>query len=105
MNEIEIESIRKVIQSAINCELTIENLYHQWENSWNENRFLKEVFDNIEDSIEHMPGYFFSKEVNINKWHQTIGFKILNVDLELLNYLNDLSDLQLLKRREDLLSY
>jgi len=51
-----------------------------------------------------MSGYFFSDRINIKKWQETTGFAILQIDLNLLGFIGELSELQILKKRNDLIN-
>ena len=45
----EIQTIKKLLTKAIAGELLADELFDDWKESWNSNRFLMVVFDDLEN--------------------------------------------------------
>jgi hypothetical protein len=103
MNNFVIQKIKSLMINTMNGDLSLDGFYSQWDDTWSENMYIKEIYANIVTSIEHIPGQFFSTAINKNKWLNSFEYAILEIDLQLLDYCNELSELQLLKKRNDLI--
>ncbi len=95
-----IDSIRGLIVKAIKCELTIEELNNAWDMGWNSNDYLSDIYDNLESSVEHYPGYFLKKGINLSKWHRMAEFVLLQIDSDLIQLISVKDTKELVKMRE-----
>jgi len=96
----QIDRIRELIVKAIECELTIEELNDAWDISWNSDDYLSGIYDNLESSVEHYPGYFLKKGINFSKWHKMAEFVLLQIDSDLIRLISVKDTKELAKMRE-----
>ena len=87
-----IEQIKQLIQSALKAELKLNDVYEFWPNGLEEYEFFEIIFDDIERAVEHQPGILFSSEINLSSWINSEDYRILEIDLYLLNDSIDLEN-------------
>lgn len=94
--------VKQIIDKALAASLTLDDIYRVWDEDWGKlNSFYDIVFEDLIDAIEHSPGKWFSDEIDYDKWLLSEAYRILMIYLDLLNYIDELSVLQLMKRRRD----
>ena len=97
------EEIKSLIQKSLEDNITLEEFYSDWNEKWNENEFLSKVFNDIESTIEHKPGFFFKPGLNRKKWINSPLYLTLKVDYELLDSVDMKSPNVLLFKRTQML--
>lgn len=95
----DINKIYYLMHKALKGNLFLDDLYSSWDVRWNQNKFLGEAFQNLEAALEHAPGYFLKKGINMKKWQKDINYKLLEIDLTLLDDLLLLDEVLLLQKR------
>jgi hypothetical protein len=79
------DKVTKLFSKAINGELSILELEQEWPESFEENSFFEELYDDLESAVEHMPGKsIFSHDINIEKFKYSNEYKIIFIDYLLL---------------------
>ena len=71
-------------QQALQGKLNLNDFYDQWPKEANNIELLSEVYEDLEDSIQHMPGKFFTKEVDLAAWEKSNMYMYLYLDSKLL---------------------
>ncbi len=94
------DKVKNLIHSAMEGFLTPELLSSCWDLSWNSDEYLMNIYDNLEISVDHIPGYFLKEGVDFKKWQCSFEYKILEIDFSLIQQYESLSSLQLVYRRE-----
>jgi hypothetical protein len=85
MNTTDLRNIvRKICLLAIQGNLHLEEVGRIWPLEAKGHAFLKQVYDDIEDGVEHAPGFFFKRGIDQDAWQDTEMYRILLLDAELL---------------------
>lgn len=64
--------------------MTLSSFYEECEEIWWESELIHEVLSNVENIIEHAPGYILSDKINLEVYKQSQAMRILMDDIELL---------------------
>ena len=80
--------IRKTIiqlsKQTLEGKQQLNDFYDNWPEEANRIKFLHEVYEDLEDSIQHMPGRFFSNEVDLPAWEKSNMYMVVYLDYQLL---------------------
>jgi hypothetical protein len=67
-----------IIDDAINGDINLENFYNRWPfDEENNDKFYSQMFEDLENAIEHTPFRFFSQKVNCKVWRNMNEYKTL----------------------------
>ena len=87
------KAIQEICNQALDGKLSIEEFFKIWPQE-NLDAFLKVVFEDVEDAVEHLPSSFITKKIDWHAWKKTDTYKNLLIDNELLTFLgNDVQKL------------
>lgn len=76
---------RDLCERARNGMLSLEELHSRWPRQGvGGEMWLQEVFDDVEDAVEHLPGSFVTGKVDYKTWHRSYEFLVLYLDCMLL---------------------
>lgn len=82
------QEINKILQDickrAIDGELTLKDFNGQWPQDAKLNPFFQQLYEDIEDGVEHIPGFIFSRSIDYKSWHESETYFILCLDFILL---------------------
>jgi hypothetical protein len=93
---------RAVIDDALSGRLSIDNFHQAWPDS--DDPLIASIFDETEDTVEHVPGYWLRRGTNLERFRESIPYKILIVDRQLLlGDFGDVASQRLLEIRSRLL--
>lgn len=93
-NEHELRNtILEICGLALKGELSPDRFSDIWPGEADAVPFFKIIFSDIEDGIEHTPGGFFKKGVNIEAWQKSDMYALLSFDAKLLRLDKPLADL------------
>jgi len=84
MNDKTTELIINICKMALNGTIDIKEYYNIWPEDTNNDPFYEIVYDDIENGIEHIPGYFFKQGVNIDQWINSMHYLTIYLDVKLL---------------------
>ncbi len=90
-------------QQAIKGVLTLDDFLRMWPQDARANLFLQQVFEDIEDGVEHFPGFWFSGKPDIQSWLRSEMYLTLCIDLILLKHVDEREASQLLQCRKAML--
>jgi hypothetical protein len=79
---------RAVIGDALSGRLSINDFHRAWPDS--DDPLIASIFDETEDTVEHVPGYWLRRGINLERFRGSNPYKILIVDRQLL--LGDFAD-------------
>ena len=79
------KTVREICNQALEGKLSIEEFFKIWPQE-DSDVFLKVVFEDVEDAVEHLPSSFITKKVDWNGWKKTDTYKNLLIDNELLKF-------------------
>ncbi len=74
---------RGVIADTLSKPLSIQDFHRRWQPEPGD-PLIDAIFDETEDTIEHAPGSLFRRGSDEGRFRQSISYKILLVDSELL---------------------
>ena len=80
------DTIRHLCKHALEGELKLHDFNKMWPTDANAIPFLKQIFEDVEDGIEHVPGYFFKRGVDYTSWRASDAYFTILLDLTLLDY-------------------
>ncbi len=84
-NEI-INLIRNILIQALNGNLYLPVFYDVWPNEVNNNPWFETIYEDLEEAIQHTPGFFIKKGVDYNTWCKSYEYHVLIIDYLLLKY-------------------
>ncbi len=97
MDEKEVKAkIIELCLAGIDHKLSLDELAQKWpiHIEGDAYPFFRKVFGDIEDGIEHAPGYWFKKGLNVELWKTTDMFWQLHLDIALLKRNESLDELE-----------
>ena len=99
-----LDNIKNLIQKAMMGTLSRDEFYNFWSSDFDNDLFLNIVFNDIESAMEHIPGKLLSNGIDKDKWESSYQYKILQIDLIVLDEYPRSITLQLIKKRNELLN-
>lgn len=97
------ERAHAVLLRALTGELNVEDFHESWPES--DDPLLSWIADETEDTVEHVPGAWVTRGVDMKKFQESSDYKVLVVDAELLS--KDFADIpssQLMRIRDEILA-
>lgn len=89
MKNTEIEDIIKdICAKVLKGDLSIDEFHVLWPRQANNNYFYQVVFQDLEEGVEHCPGFFHKKGINIQEWEISNLYRTILIDTILLDYKN-----------------
>lgn len=83
------KKVQQICSSALKGKLSLDKFLKIWPQE-NQDIFLKIVYEDIEDAVEHLPSSFITNKIDWNAWKKTDTYKNLLIDHELLAFwIND----------------
>lgn len=80
-------TIKSLCQKALDGILTLNDFHKMWpEKGANLNPFFKQIYEDIEDGIEHTPGFFFKHGINYKSWNKSDMYFTIYLDFVLVGY-------------------
>lgn len=77
--------LREACVAALRGELELDDLHGRWGGfADSASAFERGVFGDLEFGVEHTPGYFFRRGVNLEKWRSDSAYRDIRLDLFLL---------------------
>ncbi|MBI4683612.1 MAG: hypothetical protein HY755_00245 [Nitrospirae bacterium] len=86
--------LQSLCKSARDGVLTLKDFHRQWPEEANTNLFFKQLYEDIEDGVEHIPGFIFKRGVDYKSWHNSESYLILYLDFILLGFDKSADELQ-----------
>lgn len=90
-------------QQAVKGVLTLDDFHRMWPQDARANLFLQQVFEDIQDGVEHFPGFWLSGKPDIQSWLRSEMYFTLCIDLILLRHVVEREASQLLQCRKAML--
>lgn len=69
------ETLSSIIEDVLEGKIKLEELYTRWPSKDMNEELYVQMFEDIEDAIEHTPFKFLSKEVNYKVWEKSKEYK------------------------------
>ena len=76
-------AVREICNQALKGKLSLETFFKIWPQG-DQDVFLKVVFEDVEDAVEHLPASFITGKVHWDAWQKTDTYMNLLMDNELL---------------------
>jgi len=95
--------VLNLCQMAIKGELKIGDLSRLWPKEANNVCFLLSIYEDVENGVEHIPGFLFKKGIDLVSWQQSDMYMALYLDIILLRKYGDKNDDELMEFRESVL--
>jgi len=92
------KAIKDLCERAQVGKLTLDELYDAWPPCADQDSFFSSVFEDIEDAVEHMPGYFFKSGPNLEEWSRLGMSSDIALDILLLERSEDSTQLMQCKQ-------
>lgn len=80
--------IKSTCTKVLKGELLIDELHNLWPKEANNNSFYQIIFQDLEAGVEHCPGFFYKKGVNVQQWEMSDLYRTILIDAILLDYKN-----------------
>jgi hypothetical protein len=93
--------IQALCEDALRGELGLERFWDSWPEEANSNGFFRQIYDDLEDGVEHLPGEWFTGKILWRAWLGSGTYLTIYLDGILLGY--DRSSEELMQCREFLL--
>lgn len=71
-------------EKSLHGDLSVEELFATWPKEISKTGFMQELFDDLEECVEHFPAHVISGKKNFELWSRSHMFYKLNVDVQLL---------------------
>lgn len=78
------ETVTALVERALAGAIKIDELHHSWPMGADEDPFLARVFEDLEDAVEHFPGYWLSGKPDVLAWKKSREYFLLYLDSLLL---------------------
>lgn len=78
--------IHDLCKRALDGELNLENFYELWPEEASHNLFLKQIYEDIEDGVQHLPGTWRTGKMLSNEWYKSDMYFTIYLDFLLLDY-------------------
>ena len=78
------ECLKKILNLALNGQLSLSDFYSMYEEDWGKNPLYDAILDNIETALEHKPGFLFSKKTNLSKFKKMEEYRVMLFDYNFL---------------------
>ena len=85
--------IKELSLKALKGNLQLEQLWSEWPEEANKTDFLKQIFDDIEDAVEHLPASTFRDKILFKEWRESDIYLLLLLDYILLSLNQDFDNL------------
>ena len=99
----ETEKIKALLNSIAEAPISLENFYSMCEDDWEENSVYGTIINNAEDLLEHARGGLFSNEVDYKSYRGSKAYRILLIDINLLDNIENYKDEKELIARRNIL--
>ena len=76
--------VAALCELALKAELSLDAFFERWPSGATDDVFLEQVFEDLEEGVEHAPFHFFSATLNERAWRESIEYVRLRVDIALL---------------------
>jgi hypothetical protein len=80
------EIIQSLCKSALAGELKLEQFYDSWPEAASAHPFLKQIYEDVEDAVEHLPGAWRSGRMLVDEWRRSSMYLTIYLDSVLLQY-------------------
>jgi hypothetical protein len=84
-----ISVISALCKDALYGKLKLEEFYKRWPHEADSDPFLRQLYEDIEDGVQHTPGFVFKQNVDLDAWGKSREYLVLYLDLSLLNLNED----------------
>jgi hypothetical protein len=78
------ETIINLIERAMEGNISLEEFYSIWPEKFNSNSYYLEIYDDLENAIEHFPADFFSGRPKIDIFNNSDEYNALKSHLKRL---------------------
>ena len=86
--------IQSLCRDALIGKIQLQEFYARWPEAANTKSFLRQIHDDIEDGIQHTPGYLFQEGINHAVWSKSYPYLAVYLDLSLLGLGMGFEDLE-----------
>ena len=97
-----VKRIQEICGKALEANLRLDEFHKKWPADADTNPFFRQVYEDVEDGVEHTPGNFFNRKIDYDSWRKSSMYFTIYLDLNLLRY--ERSADELLKCRNTVLS-
>lgn len=88
MNSQGTDGVRRLLiaicQMALRGALSLDDLQRLWPAETADDSFFRQVYDDVEDGVEHLPGFAFRAGVNQEEWERSEMYWRIYLDIVLL---------------------
>lgn len=81
-----IEVVRHICDDALKGDLKLTEFYSLWPEGANIDSFLEQVYEDIEDLIQHTPASLFGGRIDFARLHNSQAYLTVYLDRILLNH-------------------
>lgn len=96
------KKVHELCLKALDGKLSSNDLRTQWPQAANESPFLKQVYEDLNDGIRHLPRSWFKKGIDVEIWRDQLEYNPILLDSTLLT--SNKSDEEMLKFRIETLN-
>lgn len=76
--------VRDLCSDALDGKITLEEFYRRWPKKTDTSQLFCQIYDDIEEGIQHAPGYILKKGINYEAWRRSYSYLVLYLDAALL---------------------
>jgi hypothetical protein len=85
--------IQRICERALIGEIGLEEFHSSWPVEANEDPFYQQLFDDVEDGVEHLPGNPFTGRTNYKLWYSSYEYLLIYLDCMLIRSGKDTAQL------------
>ena len=63
-----LSTVKDLCRDALGGKIKLEEFYIRWPKAADTSSFLRQIYDDIEDGIQHTPGYLLKEGLNHEAW-------------------------------------
>ena len=78
--------IQNLCKRALHGEFNLENFYELWPEEASLNPLFRQIYEDIEDGVEHLPGAWFKGKTLFKEWYKSDMYFTIYLDFVLLGY-------------------
>jgi hypothetical protein len=77
-------ALEQLCHRALRGELGLDEFHASWPRETLEDPFFQQLFDDVEDGVEHLPGHLFTGRTDFRAWTGSYEYRLILLDRLLL---------------------
>jgi len=103
MSKSTIQTIKRICDDALKGNLKLRDFHVLWPEEANDQIVFRQVYDDLEDLIEHTPFYLFSRNIKYDKFYNSDAYLRVYLDRAILEHCDSIHQME--RCRDSVLSH